>query len=108
MTLRSYLQKLTNSGEMLTLDTPVSKTYEMAGILKKLEPRPVLFENVKESPFRVMGNLFSSKAAFANYFSLKVKDIIPSLTRAIECRTPCPVVTISTLSGSGHRASRPG
>jgi 2,5-furandicarboxylate decarboxylase 1 len=92
MTLRAYLQKLTSSGEILTIDAPVSKTYELAGILKKIEPRPVLFENVKESSFRVMGNLFSSKAAFANYFSLQVKDIIPSLTRAIESRTPCPVV----------------
>jgi 4-hydroxy-3-polyprenylbenzoate decarboxylase len=93
MTLRSYLQQLASSGEMLAINAPVSKTYEMAGILKKMEPRPVLFENVKECPFRVMGNLFSSKAAFANYFSLQVKDIIPTLMRAIERRTPCPVAT---------------
>ena len=93
MTLRSYLQQLTRSGEMLTIDAPISKTYEMAGILKKLEPRPVLFENVKESPFRVLGNLLCSKAAFASYFSLEVKDIIPSLTQAIEYHSPCPVVT---------------
>ena len=93
MTLRSYLQQLTSSGEMLSINAPVSKTYEMAGILKKIEPRPVLFENVKESPFRIMGNLFSSKAAFANFFSLPVKDIIPTLMHAIERRTPCPVVT---------------
>jgi 2,5-furandicarboxylate decarboxylase 1 len=93
MTLRSYLQKLTSSGEMLIIDAPISKTYEMAGILKKIEPHPVLFENVKESSFRVMGNLFSSKSAFASYFSLESKDIIPSLIRAIESRTPCSVVT---------------
>jgi 2,5-furandicarboxylate decarboxylase 1 len=93
MTLRSYLQQLTTSGEMLTIDAPISKMYEMAGILKKVEPRPILFENVKESSFRVLGNLFSSKAAFAHYFSLEVKDIIPNLILAIENRTPCPVVT---------------
>jgi 2,5-furandicarboxylate decarboxylase 1 len=92
MILRSYLQQLTSSGEMLSIDTPVSTTYEMAGILKKLEPRLVLFEKVKESSFKVMGNLFSSKAAFAGYFSLQVKDIIPALSRAIEKRSPCPVV----------------
>ena len=108
MTLRSYLQQLTSSGEMLTIKESVSKTYEMAGILKKLEPRPVLFENVKESHFRVMGNLFCSKAAFASYFSLEVKDIIPSLTHAIEERSPCPVVDYCPLPGSGHRTPRPG
>jgi 2,5-furandicarboxylate decarboxylase 1 len=93
MTLRSYLQQLTTSGEMLSIDTPVSTTYEMAGILKKLEPRPVLFEKAKESSFRVMGNLFGSKAAFASYFSLQVKDIIPALSQAIESHSPCPVIT---------------
>ncbi len=93
MTLRSHLQEMTSSGEMLTINTPVSKNYEMAGILKKLEPRPVLFESMKDSPFRVMGNLLCSKAAFASYFSLQSKDIIPSLKRAIENRSPCPVVT---------------
>ena len=92
MTLRSYLQQLTRAGEMPGIDTPVSTAYEIAGILKKLEPRPVLFDNVKERSFRVMGNLFCSKAAFASYFSLQVKDIIPALTRAIENRAPCPLV----------------
>jgi UbiD family decarboxylase len=93
MSLRSYHQQLSTSGELLSIDTPVSTIYEMAGILKKLEPRPVLFENVKESSFRVMGNLLCSKAAFASYFSLQAKDIIPALATAIENHTSCPVVS---------------
>ena len=93
MTLRSHLQQLDNSGGLLTLSAPVSTIYEMAGILKKLEPRPVMFANVKDSPFHSMGNLFCSKAAFANYFDLQVRDIIPSLLQAIQERTPCPIVT---------------
>jgi UbiD family decarboxylase len=92
MSLRSYLQQLTNSGELLTLSAPVSKTYEMTGILKKMEPRPVLFENVKESPFHIIGNLLCSKADFAHYFGIQVKDIIPTLTHAIESRATCPVI----------------
>ena len=108
MTLRSYLEQLIRSGEMLTIDTPVSTTYEMAGILKKLEPRPVLFENVNESSFRVMGNLFSSKSAFASYFSLQVKEIIPALSRAIESRTPCPVVASAPCQEVVIDPARPG
>lgn len=92
MTLRAYLKKLTDSGNLLNLPVPVSKTYEIAGILKKLEPQPVLFEKVKESSFPVVGNLLCSKAAFASYLSLQAKDIIPSLIRAIDERKPCPVV----------------
>jgi 2,5-furandicarboxylate decarboxylase 1 len=90
MTLRSYIQKLTNSGELLNIKSPVSKVYEAAGILKQLEPRPVLFEQVKESPFPVLGNLLCSKSAFAGYLGVEVKEIIPILTQAIENRAPCP------------------
>jgi 2,5-furandicarboxylate decarboxylase 1 len=93
MTLRSHFEKLAETGDMLTLDTSVSKTYEIAGILKELEPKPVLFSNVKESSYRVIGNLFCSKAAFAKYFNMQVKEIIPSLIKAIQDRTPCPIVT---------------
>ncbi len=71
----------------------VSKTYEVAGLLKKLEPRPILFENIRESAFRLAGNLFCSKAAFASYFGVPVNALIPLLAEAIDRRSPCPVVT---------------
>lgn len=88
-----HLQHLSDSGELLTISAPVSKTYEMAGILKVLEPRPVLFTNVRESPFHVVGNLWCSKAAFASALNLPLMEIIPSLIQAIESHTPCPVVS---------------
>ena len=93
MNLRLHLQKLAETGEMLTLATPISKIYEMAGVLKKLEPQPVLFSQVKESPYTVMGNLFCSKAVFANYLNIQVKEIIPNLIQALQERTPCPTTT---------------
>lgn len=92
MTLRPHLQKLTETDEMLTLTAPISKIYEMAGILKKLEPQPVMFTNVKESPFPVMGNLFCSKEGFANYLKIQVKEIIPSLMQALQGHTACPTI----------------
>src|SRR5512136_2011336 len=90
MTLRSYLQQMTDSKALLTLATPVSKTYEMAGILKTLEPRAVCFENVKDSPFHVIGNLVCSKASFAQFLGIPVADLLPSMIRAIDNRMPCP------------------
>ncbi len=92
MTLRSYLKHLSGSNQLLEIDTPVSPMFEMAGILKCLEPRPVLFTNVQGSPFQVAGNLLCSKAAFAEYLKLSVADLILSLTRAIESRLACQVV----------------
>jgi 2,5-furandicarboxylate decarboxylase 1 len=92
MALRDYLQRLEDNHNLQKISQPVSKNYEMAAVLKQLEPTPVLFESVRESPFRVAGNLFCSKADFADYFDLPVSQIIPLLTRAIDNRSPCPVV----------------
>ena len=92
MSLRNYLEKLTNDQKIRKISQPISKTYEIAAVLKQLEPTPVLFESVRESPFRVVGNLFCSKADFADYFDLPVSLIIPRLTRAIEKHSPCPQV----------------
>ena len=92
MSLRSYLQRLENQGRLTRISQPISKEYELAGVLKRLDPRPVLFEQVRESKFQVLGNLFCSKAAFADYFGLTPREIIPMLTRAIDTRSPCEVV----------------
>ena len=92
MTLRTYLQRLIQTDKLGILSTPVSRIYEMAGILKSMEPQPVLFKNVEDSSFQVMGNLMCSKAAFADYLGIQAKDLIPCLMRAIESHQPCPVV----------------
>ncbi len=92
MTFRSNLKRLTDAGELVTVTVPVSKTYEVAGILKEIEPRPALFTQVKESSFPVVGNLMCSKAALAKYLSVGVKEIISTMIRAIDERKPSPVV----------------
>lgn len=93
MSFRDHLHNLEKRGDLLVLREPVSKQLEIAALLKQLEPRPVLFEQVAESGFRVAGNLFCSKAQFADYFQIAVKDIIPTLTRAIENPSNPTVVT---------------
>jgi len=92
MFLREYIQDLEKQEKLIRVSAPISKTYEIAGVLKKLEPRPVSFEHVQESNFPVVGNLFSSKAAFAAFFGVPVCEIIPMLSRAIDQRSPCEVV----------------
>ena len=92
LSLRDYLDKLDRRGDLLRVQPRVSKNYEIAGALKQLEPRPALFEQVKESPFRVAGNLFCGKAGFADYFDVSPRQIIPMMARAIDERKPCPVV----------------
>ncbi len=83
MALREYIQSLERNGKLAVIREPVSRKYEMAGILKKLEPRPVLFERVKESRFRAAGNLFCGKGPFAEYFNIPPARIIATMTGAI-------------------------
>ena len=92
MTLRAYLDRLETEGRLRHVRVPVSKTYEVAGILKKLEPAPVIFDQVSESPFRVVGNLFCGKTAFADYFRIPTSEIIPMLSNAIQNHCPPEVV----------------
>jgi 2,5-furandicarboxylate decarboxylase 1 len=101
MTLRNYIQKLDDNGRLVRITEPVSKRYQIAAILKQLEPRPVIFENVIESEFLVMGNLFCSKQDCADYLGISVPEIIPSLTRAIDQPTsPSPSAPLPTGEGS--------
>jgi 2,5-furandicarboxylate decarboxylase 1 len=92
MTLRDYINRLEARGGVSRVSRQISKTYQLAGVLKELEPKPVLFDKVTESTFRVAGNLFCTKEAFADYFGISVPEIIPRLTQAIEVRNPPQVI----------------
>jgi UbiD family decarboxylase len=48
---------------------------------------------VRESDFPLIGNLFCSKAAFADYFNIQVAEIIPFLTDGIQNRSVPEVVS---------------
>jgi len=83
MNFRDFLQILDDRGDLLLIDEPISTKLDIAAVMKQLEPRPVLFENVIDSDFRVFGNLLCSKQQFADYFEIDPVEIIPMLSRAI-------------------------
>ena len=88
MILENYIKKLSKENKIEKFNKKISRTLEIAGVLKALEPTPAIFERVKESEFRVAGNLFCTKEQIADYFEIKTEDIIPTLTKAIENRSP--------------------
>ncbi len=92
MILEQYIEKLSNDEKLIRIQNGISKNLEIAGVLKALEPTPVLFENVNESEFRVAGNLFCTKEQIADYFGIKTEEIIPTLTTAIEKRSSPTIV----------------
>jgi UbiD family decarboxylase len=102
VSLRDYIKELDDRKSVVKVTAPISKTYEIAGVLKRLEPTPVLFENVKESEFGVIGNLFCTKSSFADYFGLRVSEIIPTLAKAIDNRSPGEVVDTAPCQAVVH------
>ena len=93
MSLRTYLDLLNRTETLLEIKKPVSKHLEAAGILKALEPQPVSFESIKDSDFRVMGNLFCTKESFADYLNIPVEALIPTLTQAIDHPSQPAIIT---------------
>lgn len=88
MILEDYIKKIESEGKLSSITKSISKKLEIAGVLKTLEPKPVLFENLNDSDFRVAGNLFCTKMQIAEYFGITPQDLIPTLTKSIENHSP--------------------
>lgn len=93
MSFRSNINQLEQRGSLIRVGEPISRVYEIAGVLKNLEPQPVLFQELADSDFQVVGNLFPSKLAFGDYFGMAGDEIIPELARAIDERVPPSVIS---------------
>ncbi|MFX1357771.1 MAG: UbiD family decarboxylase [Promethearchaeota archaeon] len=93
MGFRDYIIKIDEEGLLRKIDVEVSKKLEISGILKELEPIQVLFNNVKESKYRVAGNIFCTKETIASYFGVTPADLIPMLSKAITERSEPEIVS---------------
>ncbi|MFX1455858.1 MAG: UbiD family decarboxylase [Promethearchaeota archaeon] len=93
MGFREYVNQIDKEGSLKKVDLEVSKKLEIAGILKGTEPTPVMFNNVKESEYRVVGNVFCTKSVIADYFGVTPADLIPMLSKAIEERTEPEIIS---------------
>lgn len=83
MGFREYIAKLEQKKALKRVRSPVSRRLTASGIIKAMEPTPVLFEKMQESQFRVAGNVFPSKAAVADYLGCKPGELIQVISKAI-------------------------
>ena len=93
MGFREYLNRIDEDDLLRKVDIEVSKKLEISGILKEMEPTPVMFNNVKESEFRLVGNMICTKNVIASYFGVNTTDLIPMLSKAISERSEPEVIT---------------
>lgn len=83
MSFRGFIRELESNGEVIRLKKSVSTKLEIAKILSN-EKKAVLFENVKNSNYKVIGNLIS-KERVIRYLKLKDRqEFLKKISYAIE------------------------
>ena len=82
--MRSFLQQIKKSDDLFTVKKRVSTKYEIAAVTEKLDgSKAALFENVKESKFKLISNLVGSRDRFAQAIGSKKSDINQKIVKAI-------------------------
>ncbi|MBN1214723.1 MAG: UbiD family decarboxylase [Candidatus Lokiarchaeota archaeon] len=93
MGFREHIKKLEEEGILRKVDIEVSRNLEISGILKEIEPTPVIFNKIKDNNFQVIGNLFCTKQSIASYFNTIPSNLIPLLTKAIDNHSEPEIIT---------------
>lgn len=83
--LRGYLSQIEKSNDLAVVKKKVSIKYEIAGITANLDgSKAVLFENIRESKFRLVSNLVGTRKRFAQALKSKESNIHEKVIWAIK------------------------
>lgn len=87
--MREYLRELDSTGDLGHVRREVSTKYEMAAVAHKLDPRPLLFENIKESTdYRVAINVCGTRALLAKAIGAQPTQLLKRILDSIENPKP--------------------
>lgn len=84
MNMREFVDTLDKRGLLVRIKRPVDVKYEMATLMKMLDGKPVLFEQVKGSSMSVVANICSSRELIALGLGIGKGEIISKLTEAVD------------------------
>ena len=91
-TMRNFLKRLEQCGDLVRVKRRVSPLFEQATILKKVmdnSGQTVLFENVGLQNFKVVGNVYGGRRKFATLFNVSESDVRSQFER-LSRRKPIP------------------
>ncbi len=80
MSLRNFLDEI----EVLEIHGEVDSRLEIARILCENDGKVVLFDNVRDSDFRVVGGVCSSRGNFARALGVGEEELLKTISKAIE------------------------
>lgn len=84
MNLREFVNELDKKGVLIKIKKPVEVKFEISTIMKMLDGKPILFENVKGFSIPVIANICSTRELVALGLSVKKDEIITKLAWAID------------------------
>ncbi|MEM2875258.1 MAG: UbiD family decarboxylase [Candidatus Hadarchaeales archaeon] len=84
MNFREFVRTLDEKGLLLRIKKPVDVKLEMSALMRALDGKPILFENVKNFSIPVAANLCSTRGLVAVGLGLKPEEMIQALARAID------------------------
>ena len=82
MSLRNFVEKLERENLLKKVSKEVSIDLEIANVMSSLEDKPVMFESVKESEMRVVGNICATHDLVAKSFGVGKKDLLKIIAKA--------------------------
>ncbi len=84
MEFREFVDLLDRKGLLTRIKKPVDVKYEIATIMKLMDGKPLLFENVKGFDMPVVANICSTRELVALGLGVKEDEIIKKLSYAID------------------------
>ncbi len=84
MDLNGLMNILKKQGELIEIEKEIDPNLEIAGIIKKLDGKAVLFKKVKGSAYPVVSGIASQRNYFAKGLGIKESEIIQAMAKAAE------------------------
>ncbi len=92
--MRTFLAELDRTGELAHVKRTVSTVHELAAVANKLDGKPVLFENIKESDgYRVAAGVCGTRGLLARSLNLSEDLLLEKVLESIE--NPKPFRTVA-------------
>jgi len=84
MSFRDFLGELDKEGELVKISDEVDPNLEVARILKQHDGKAVLFDNVKNSEYRIAAGVCSSRDLFARAMGIDKSQLLFKIAEVIE------------------------
>jgi UbiD family decarboxylase len=82
-TFRSFIDGLKKEGRLALAKRPVSKNLDLAGLMHALDGSPVFVQDVPDSAYPAVGNVFSTRELVCDYLGITRGQLMPKLVEAI-------------------------